>query len=85
MKPTLIHQPQISRRETMKGGIGAASLVAMSAGVAVPAAVLTVSVVAATDTGHAQQASSSEQVTQPATGVLMHPGYARTIAQMAYV
>jgi hypothetical protein len=33
----------------------------------------------------AEVASNASEITMPATGILMHPGYARTIAQMAYV
>lgn len=75
-----------SRRDAMKGGLGAASLAAMGAGVAVPAAIAAVSVAATTDVAQAQPASgAATSLTQPATGVTMHPGYARATAQMAYL
>lgn len=75
-----------SRRDAMKGGLGAASLAAMGTGVAVPAAIAAVSVAATTDVAQAQPASgAATSLTQPATGVTMHPGYARATAQMAYL
>ena len=72
----------------MKGGIGAASVAALGAGAAVPAALSTASILGTADTAQAQQAfpcATPWDLTQPATGILMQPGYARTIAQMAYV
>src|SRR5262245_59154718 len=85
MKKALIDHHDITRRDMMKGGIGAASLAALGTGAAVPAAITTASAVTTTDTAQAQQAPASGPITQPATGIDMHPGYARTIAQMAYV
>jgi hypothetical protein len=94
MKTDSMNHQDISRRAAMKGGIGAASL-ALGTGAVVPAAISTASVVATTDTAHAQaqaqgqaqaQASGGRwRVTEPATGIVMHADYARTIAQMAYV
>jgi hypothetical protein len=83
MRTKLISQPDVSRRDAMKSSLGAASLAALGAGAIVPAAISTASLVVA-DTAHAQQDAKS-QVTEPATGIVMHPDYARTIAQMAYV
>jgi hypothetical protein len=86
MKTTVVNQPNINRRDAMKGGVSAASLVALGAGAAAPVAVTTASVAVTTGTVQAQQAPASpSNVTQPATGVTMPPDYARTIAQMAYV
>ncbi|MET4067353.1 hypothetical protein ABID58_002142 [Bradyrhizobium sp. S3.2.6] len=86
MKTTSANQSGATRRDTMKGGIVAASLAALSARAAVPAALSTASVLAVTETAQARPASgAASQVTEPATGITMHPGYARTIAQMAYV
>jgi hypothetical protein len=85
MKTTSIDNHGINRRDAIKGGVGVASLAAVGTGVAVPAAVTSASVVTTADAAHAQQPSATAQVTQPATGIDMHPGYARTIAQMAYV
>lgn len=85
MKTRDVEHPGISRRDMMKGGVGAASLAAMGATAAAPAALATASVAAATDTAQAQQTPEIEALTQPATGIMMHPDYARTIAQMAYV
>jgi hypothetical protein len=84
MKTILVDQPNINRRDAMKGGIGAASLAAMGTGAAVPAAVMA-SLAVTTDTVQSQPARASANITQPATGIVMHPDYARTIAQMAYV
>ena len=84
MKMTLIGQPNLSRRSAMKSGLGAASLAALGTGAVVPVVISTASVVVAAEAAFAQQDAGSE-VTQPATGIVMHPGYARTIAQMAYV
>ena len=89
MQSPLIDNHDITRRDAVKGGgIGAASIAAMSTGLAVPVAMSAASLAVATGTAQAQQASISaapSSVTQPATGILMHPDYARTIAQMAYV
>jgi hypothetical protein len=84
MKKTLIDRRDITRRDAMKSGVGAASLAALGTGAAVPAAVSTAALVATADTSQAQQ-HASRRVTEPATGILMHPDYARTIAQLAYV
>lgn len=84
MKTALISQPNLSRRAAMKSSLGAASLAALGTGAVVPAAILTASVVVTADLAQAQQ-DATPQVTEPATGIVMHPGYARTIAQMAYV
>src|SRR5262245_3978930 len=86
MKMTLLSRQDISRRDAMKGGVGAASLAAFRTGAAAPAALSTGMLLTATETAQAQYASgAASQVTEPATGITMHPGYARTIAQMAYV
>jgi hypothetical protein len=53
--------------------------------VAAPAVIATASVTVTVDTAQAQQAPASGGLTQPATSVNMHPGYARAIAQMAYL
>lgn len=75
-----------SRRDAMKGGLGAASLAALGTGVAAPAVVTAASVVATTNVAFAQPATgSASPLTQPATSVTMHPGYARATAQMAYL
>src|SRR5262245_4223937 len=79
MKKTLVSHRDITRREAVKGGMGAVSLAAMGAGAALPAAIVTV------DTAQGQRAPRFETLTQPATGIVMHADYARTIAQMAYV
>jgi hypothetical protein len=83
MKTTSIDHQGISRRGAMKGGIGAASLVALGSRTVVPVAASAVSVVATAGAAQAQQ--YARQATEPATGIVMHPDYARTIAQMAYV
>src|SRR5262245_56318186 len=85
MKTKLVNQPNIDRRGAMKGGIGMASLAALGARAVVPAAVTATSVVLTTDTTQAQPARAFSNITQPATGIVMHPEYAKTIARMAYV
>jgi hypothetical protein len=86
MRTKDIDRLDITRRDAMKSGVGAAYLGALGSAVGVPAALSTASVVVATDPAHAQPASSATpQVTQPATGILMHPGYAKAIAQTAYL
>src|SRR5262249_17873500 len=67
----------------MKGGVGAATLAAMSTGAA-PVAVTTASVALTAETAQAQ-ATPAGGLTQPATGINMQPDYARTIAATAYV
>src|SRR5262247_552462 len=84
MKATLINQTNLSRRDAMKGGVGVASLAALGTGAVVPAALSTASVMVAADAAHAEE-DATTRATEPATGILMHPGYAQTIAQMAYV
>jgi hypothetical protein len=79
MKTTDIDCQGITRRDAMQGSIRAASLAALGTGAVVP------SVVVSTNTARAQVSSAMPDVTEPATGITMHPGYARTIAQMAYV
>ncbi|WP_423794593.1 DUF1254 domain-containing protein [Methylobacterium durans] len=70
----------------MKGRIGAASLAALGTGAAVPAAATAASAALAADMAQPRQApTTSSGITQPATGIVMHPDYARTIARMAYV
>jgi len=87
MKPTTINQSGASRRDAIKSGIGAASLAALGVGVAVPAAVATATVAVSTGPAQAQRMPQSAvpDITEPATGIIMQPDYARTIAQMAYV
>ncbi|WP_104663337.1 DUF1254 domain-containing protein [Ensifer adhaerens] len=85
MKTTSGNKLEITRRDMMKGGIGAASLAAIGAGAAGTAAVTAASLAASTGPALAQQALGPGAPTLPVTGVAMHPGYARTIAQMAYV
>src|SRR5262245_12137522 len=75
----------INRRDTMKGGIGAPSLAAMGKAGPAPAVIATASATVAANTARAQQAPASSGLTQPATSVNMHAGYARAIAQMAYL
>ena len=84
MKTTPISESNISRRDAMRSSIGVASLAALGSGTVVPAALSTASVVVAADAAHAED-DATTRATEPATGILMHPGYARTIAQMAYV
>ncbi|MCE4223330.1 DUF1254 domain-containing protein [Methylobacterium sp. C25] len=78
---------KISRRDAMKGGLGVASLAAAGARAGAPAAIA-VSATAVTANAAPTENSSAAPasgLTQPASGIVMHPDYARTIAQMAYV
>jgi hypothetical protein len=85
MKAKLTNRADITRRDALKRGAEAATLAKLGAGAAFPVAA-TATALATTDTVNARQpASATPQVTQPATGILMTPGYAKTIAQTAYV
>src|SRR5262245_17482709 len=81
MEKIRIGQQGITRRDTMQGGLGAASLAA----VGTTAAAGTISSAVSSTTAQAQKTLAVAALTQPARGIDMHPGYARTIAQMAYV
>jgi hypothetical protein len=86
MEATIINQPDIKRRDAMKGGIGAAAVASLGTGAALPVGLTAASIATATGAAHAEQQSSATlPVTQPASGVPMTPGYAKTIAQFAYV
>ena len=84
MKTTSVTQQGINRRDAMKGSFGAATLAALAGGAAAPVAMSAGPVVVSAGVARAQQ-DTRAQVTGPATGIVMHPDYARTIAQMAYV
>ncbi|RVQ10943.1 hypothetical protein CN096_17925, partial [Sinorhizobium meliloti] len=64
MKTSFNDQLDITRRDLMKGGMGAASLAAVSAGAAVPAAVTAASVAVTANAAQAQQHAASATVTQ---------------------
>jgi hypothetical protein len=83
MTKASIDHLDVTRRDTMKGGLGVASLA--FSGVVAPAAITTASVAVTADTVQAQPAPAAGGMTQPDKGVMMSPEYARTIAQMAYV
>src|SRR5262245_19789722 len=86
MKLPSINSIGCNRRDAMKSSFGAAALAAAGTRAVVPAAISSAPVVVAAGTVHAQQPSAKpSDPTQPATGVTMHPGYAKTMAQMAYV
>ena len=75
-----------TRREAMIGGIGAASLAALVTRAAVPLSASAATIAATSDTAQAQQADAmTAEVTEPATGIVMHPDYAKVIAKTAYV
>jgi hypothetical protein len=76
---------EMTRRDAMKGGLGAATLAAIGARAAVPAALAAVPAVAAAGAVQAETPPTQPELTMPATGIMMHPGYAKTIAQMAYI
>lgn len=73
-----------SRRDAMKSSLGAASLAVMGRGAVVPGAAALGSLAAMAETAEAAPAAGAT-ITQPATGIVMHPDYARVIAQTAYV
>ncbi|WJH39386.1 DUF1254 domain-containing protein [Aliirhizobium terrae] len=79
------NQREISRRDAMKGSLGATAFAAFAARPVLPLAISTIPLVAASGETIAQTAPAQGEITMPATGIMMHPGYARTIAQMAYV
>jgi hypothetical protein len=86
MKPRSANKWAATRRDALKGGVGAAWLAAFGTRTAPAVATFAVPVAIATDTAQAKQVSALDMnVTEPATGVVMQPDYARTIAQMAYV
>jgi hypothetical protein len=86
MKRTSTNDLAATRRDALKSGIGAASLAALSKRTAAPFAVSATSVAATTTTVQAQQAAcETSNVTEPATGIVMFPDYARAIAQVAYI
>ncbi|WP_141683899.1 DUF1254 domain-containing protein [Rhizobium sp. AC44/96] len=76
---------EMNRRDAMKTGLGAATFAALGARVATPLAVSTAPILAASAIAQAQNVGAASEPTMPATGVLLQPGYAKTIAQMAYV
>src|ERR1700761_2025109 len=84
MKKTSFDDLSATRRDAIKSGLGAASLAALGGRVAAPVAISTATVAVA-NTAKAEQASYDMSVTEPATGIVMFPDYARTIAQFAYV
>lgn len=75
-----------TRRDAIKSGIGAASLAALGNGIAAPVVVSAAATTLVADVAQAQQASiGTSTVTEPATGIVMFPDYARAIAQTAYI
>jgi hypothetical protein len=75
----------ISRRDAIKSSTGLATLATFGTGAAAPTMLSAASVMAAAGTAQAQDTCLLPDITQPATGILMHPGYASAIAQMAYI
>ncbi|WDZ78806.1 DUF1214 domain-containing protein [Ensifer adhaerens] len=77
---------EISRRDVMKGGLGAASLAAIGAGATIPAATTVASLVASAVPVLAQEAAGSAvQLALPSSDVKMQPGYAVSVARQAYI
>jgi hypothetical protein len=77
-----------NRRDAIKSCLAVSSFTAFGKGMALPVAATTASIASTAATAEAQQPPAPSQtsaVTQPAMGVVMHPDYARVIAQMAYV
>lgn len=70
----------LTRRDVMKTSAVAAMLAAFGSATAASAALVTSTAKAAPPPPDA-----SSELTQPATGVLMQPGYAKAIAQLAYL
>ena len=85
MEKTSTERLALTRRDAMRGGLGTASLLALGGGAAIPAAVSTASLAVATGPAQARPCGPRADLTQPDTGLTMHPGYARAIAQTAYV
>src|SRR5690606_29059310 len=60
----------------------------LGANAAISTSITATSAVISADPARAEQGlptTTQTEITQPATGILMQPGYAKTIAQMAYV
>ncbi|MCP3408405.1 DUF1254 domain-containing protein [Bradyrhizobium sp. CCGB01] len=86
MKPATITEQGTTRRDAMKGSIGAATLAALGTGPAAPVAIATASIALTADAAQAQRALEATLApTEPATGIVMFPDYAKAIAQMAYI
>ncbi len=78
----------LSRRDVIKSGVAAASLPKLAAGAALPAAASAAAMAATTSVANAQQVATPitvADVQMPATGIQMHPEYAKVIAQKAYI
>lgn len=83
MESTRLNKNGMSRRDAMKGGIGIASIATLGGNTAIATSISPVVVSAADNPARAEPVPDT--LTQPDTGILMQPGYAKTIAQMAYV
>jgi hypothetical protein len=75
----------ITRREAMKAGLGAASFAGLGAKTTVPILATAAPVAAIAGINQAQAATASAEIPMPATGIVMSPGYAKTVAQLAYM
>ena len=78
----------VTRRNALGAGVGVASFLTAPTGLGAPAAISAATVATAVSVADAREASTpqaSSAITQPATGIVMQPDYARTIAQVAYV
>lgn len=82
MESARLNKYGMNRRDAIKGGIGIASLATLDVDSAIATSIPPM-VVAAVNPAQAELAPRT--LTQPATGILMQPGYAKTIAQTAYV
>ncbi|WLB50549.1 DUF1254 domain-containing protein [Bradyrhizobium sp. 521_C7_N1_3] len=74
-----------TRRDALKSGVGAASLAALATRAAAPLAISTATVAVSTTAQARQAPAPTNAVTEPATGIVMFPDYAKAIAQMAYI
>ncbi len=85
MSKTIQSHQEVTRRDAMKGSFGAAALATFGARAGVPAVLAAAPIIATAGAVQAETSAVAAELTMPATGVTMHPGYARTIAQLAYV
>lgn len=86
MKNDRTNVQNVTRRNALGAGVGVASFLTVPTGLVAPA-ISAATVATAVSVADAREASTPEAsaITQPATGIVMQPDYARTIAQVAYV
>jgi hypothetical protein len=74
-----------TRRDAIRGSLGATSLALLGVRGSGMAAATIAGMAIGTQEAHAQPASATMGLTQPTPGIVMQPGYAQIIAQIAYV